>query len=810
MLKGLRAGDAPLLQRLCGADTRLFLRLGALLQSSLAITEPALEALLADAPGKALLADRRLKDADAAAFAGLVREHAVTIQGLMLAVEADGADAGWRVIVLDDELGNPLLAETTTVPTAVAEVVSSLAPALRGPVEGLLAARADDQRAAALEQLRYAMPPLAVVGELMPMLLADGAELVRERAIGLLMGAGAHITVVDLIRALHARDESALIRLGDSIANLADEQQDLAVSALIAHCARGQASPAVIALCTRLARCLAAHRSLPRLLELLVATHLSLFDLVRALQHHDQERVDGILRRQFGQGAESDTSLIVLLARPGAAADERFIERGVDLLLSAQQAPLERMALAAALRRCDVDGRLAEVLAARTAAIPAASDTSVHWLLAELCRDGAIATAQADLIAAALRRWLREAPGPHLVAILEQQLPALLPAGPAQKSALVEPLVEIIARFRDERTADLVEASLAAMGAVAITPLWQLTEDHPQLPVRLMAIVLVPVLVERTGCDAEAGARRLLAGLARADQGEERGALVAAAARLAAMPMVPAELARAVDTATTGLGSWAVEALGHLAACPHLEDGRRTAIIQHLLDRVGEDVPDQEPTTVTDAATDDVTYVLDERLAAHTEDVPRLLAALARIGRSPHLPGNLLATIVARLCDQWRRVASWQTIWGPANIQELGALLGLLAEQRDFPGPLRIRIAEALLPRMRQLAIARSLARMLTVADGRYLGTLAGRAAVRFIQFVADGYYADDETPEVVEVLVDLLAIPQLGSDDLGVRRRLVALIGANRVACTSRARAKLRGILPDLDEGLRTRLDWA
>lgn len=814
MIKGLRAGDAPLLQRLCGTDTRIFLRLGALLQSQFAVTEPALEILLGSAAGKALLADRRLKDITAAAFADLMKEHALDAPGLLLVDGDSGTDAGWRVIALDDEVGNPLLAATSSsnviVPTQVVETVSHLAPALRGPVEGLLAARADDQRAAALEQLRYAMPPLAVVGELMPMLLADGAELVRERAIGLVMSAGAHVTVVDLIRALHARDESALIRLGESLAHLPAEQQDLAVSALVASCARGQSSPAMIALCSRLAPILAGHRSLPRLVELLVATRLSIFDLVRALQRHDQERVDGILRQQFGQGPESDATLIVLLARPGLSGDAQLLERGVALLLSAQPAPLERMSLAGALRRLDAEGRLATLLAQRQADIPAACDTSVHWLIAELCRDGTATPAAVDILAAALRRWLREASGPHLVAILEQQLPALLPAAPALRSALVEPLVEAVNRFRDERTADLVESCLVGLGDAAIAPLWQVSEDHPQLPVRLMAIALVPRLVQRTGAGAEAGVRRLLAGLTRADQGEERGALVAAAACLAADTAVPAALTAAVDAATVGLGSWGVEAFGHLAASPHLDEARRTAIVQHLVDRLCEDVPNEDAATVTDAATDEVTYVLDDRLAAHTEDVPRLLTALNHIGRSPHLPGSLLATLVARLCDQWRQVASWQTIWGPANIQELGALLGGLAEQKDFPGPLRIRVAEALLPRLRQLGIARSLARLLTVADGPYLSQLAGRIVTRFVQHAAEGYYADDETPDMVEVLVDMLAIPHLGEGGASLRRRVVALIGANRSACTSRARTKLRGILPDLDEDLRTRLDWA
>jgi hypothetical protein len=66
MIRGLRAADAAILQRLCGGDTRLFLRLGALLQHHLSITEAALEAALSRPGARALLSDRRLQAIDVA------------------------------------------------------------------------------------------------------------------------------------------------------------------------------------------------------------------------------------------------------------------------------------------------------------------------------------------------------------------------------------------------------------------------------------------------------------------------------------------------------------------------------------------------------------------------------------------------------------------------------------------------------------------------------------------------------------------------------------------------------------------------
>jgi hypothetical protein len=825
MLRGLRVNDAPILQRLCAGNSKLFLRLGALLQARLAFTQPALEQLVASESGKRLLADRRFKKATPEGFAALAGECGCTDAGLTMVDEQGGAEAGWRVVALEDEIGNPLLAETSEesppdrtetesgglVPPAFNVMVSSLAPALRGPVEGLLQARADDQRAAALEQLRYAMPPLEVVSELMPMLLVDAAELVRERAIGLLVAAGANITVVDLIRALQRKDTAALGRIGEALVNLSSAQQDLAVSALVATAARGEASQAVVNLCQRLTDHLIRYPGLDRLFELLLPSRLSLLGLVRALQEHDVERVDGVLMRLLGQGPDQDANLIVLLAVPGRDGDDALIERGIDLLLASEENPRERMALASALHRLDRRHTVAGRIAARTpAAIAAARDTSVYWLLAELCRDHAVNAEVAEQLAITVRKLLRDAPGPHLVGLLEQQLPALLPASDAVRGTLVEPLVEVVARFRDERSLDLVANCLLGLGQAAIASLWLLLEENPHRSVRLLAADLLPHLLGQADIAVvQAAIKHLLTGLDRLSQANERSALVTAAARLTMRPELPAELAAQVDATTAGLGDWGFDALGYLAANPHCLPDRRAAILERLLAALQEEVPDASVDEVKDPDTQEVTFIIDDRLGAHTINTPRVLAALQRIGSSPHLPPDLLNRLVGRLCVQWRRVSNWQVIWGPGNIQDLGRTLGHLASQSPFPGPLRVKICETLLPKLSQLVIARSLAHVFTVAEDTYLSNLAGRAAGQLVQLVAAKYYADDEWPDLVETLVDFLAIPHLGPQGEALRRRLINLLCSYRTYVTGRARVKLKEIMPRLDEGLRQRLDW-
>ncbi len=829
---GLRAADAPLIQRLVNGDMKLLMRLGALLQEGLTVSEPALQALVAGGH-TALLTDRRLKGfthgATAAVdFAALASEHGA--DDLLLTESVDGV----RVIALADEVGNPLWAALLPAPVALVEtaeevpsgltaVVATLAPSIRAPVEGLLAARADDQRAAALEQLRYAMPPLSVVCELMPMLLADGADIVRERAIALLMASGAHIAVIDCIRALQRGDDSDLIRHSDALSRLPQAQQELLVAALLAHLARGQASPGVVCVARALAPLFATHATLERLFNLLLPRSLSLIELVRALQAHNRGRIDSILARQLGMDAEQDAHLIILLASPEAPpaghpiAVEALLDRGISLLLSPGSAPRERMSLASAVRRLDSflpQRTLASRLAAREPEFAKAFDTSVYWLLAELCRDGAVDAATGELLAGACQRILRDGSGPHIVSLLEQQLPALVPASPAARLALVEPVVETVARFHDDRSHDVVIACVLALGPAALPGLWASLEDHPRQEVRLLCAELVPELLLAGGTVDELhhGIDRLLQILGRITETTERAALVTAAARAAVAPSVTSEpdLHTRVLSATNGLGDHGMEALGHLAASPACPPVLRDDLLQRMLRTLQEEVPDSPMATLIDPANQEVTYLLDDALTRHTDTIPRVLRALERIGSAPTVPVATQRLVLERLCRQWKRVSSWATVWGPGNIRELGETIARLGERADCPAPQRVLAAESLLSGANQLSIARALARVFLAGDGTYLATLAGRASARLVQLASEDYYADDERPDLVEILVDYLAIPQLGKEDASLRRRLVNLISTMHTSATTRARLRLRFVREELEPELRAKVSWA
>ncbi len=795
MLTGLRAGDAPLIQRLCGGDMRRFLRVGQLLQQRIAWTEPALGAVMADAGGAAALLDPGFADDPA----GVLVRHAEGL-GLRVAEPPDCPD-GWRVVALADEIGNPLLAALAPAPAPALAGFDDLAPALREPVLGLAEARGADQRAAALERLRYCGAPLSVVARLMPLLLADGAESVRERAIALCTASGARAATVDAVRAVARGDATALLRALDGLAQDGD-QADLVVSAIQTQLGRGAGFPELVPALGRFADHLAGHPDLDRILDLLLGMPWSLVDLVRPLQERAALRVHRALHRQLGRSPTQDARLIVLLAGPAGAADDRddCLERGLDLLLARGDEPRERMPLAAALARIAPGPELGRRLAVHADAIPESGDTAVHWLIADRLRAGQVERGDADRLGEAMRRCLGR-PGLHRLAILEQQAPALLPAGPV-RAALAAPLLEAVAGSRDERTRDLVVANLVGMGDDAAAALWALLADHPAEEVRLVAAETLPELV--TAVDAIAAAGRLLNRLDAVGDGRERAALCTAAARIA-LGVDDGGLLSRIAAAAGSLGWRAAPAWGWCAAAPACPEDIRGDLVARLLMLLEAEPPAADAGTTLDPTTGETAWILDERLAEHTECVPPAVEALVRALAAPSTGHALRNDAVDRLRRLWRAVGSFATIWGPAAVIGLGLGLARLAGTAHLPAALRLRLLDALLPRLDQPGLAAAVVAAAMVPGGPYLEQACGRVAATLVRLVGDGHFVDEDWPVVLPLLADLLLHPALGPEGDALRGRIAWTIAAHRDRLDPRTRRRLHDAV--IDPTLRARL---
>ncbi|MFM2092790.1 MAG: hypothetical protein RLZZ127_3279, partial [Planctomycetota bacterium] len=498
-----------------------------------------------------------------------------------------------------------------------------------------------------------------------------------------------------------------------------------------------------------------------------------------------------------------DARLLVLMAGPAGLPDGRdeALQRGLDLLLARGDEPRERLPLAAALARIEPGPALAARLAAEAARIPEAGDTAVHWLLADRLRTGQVAAADAEILAGALRRCLGR-PGLHRIALLEQQVPALLPAGPARAS-LAPSLLESVAGTRDERTRDMVVANLAAMGEDALAAVWALLGEHPAPSVRLLAAEVLPELVPDAA--AVESATRLLDRLDAVGDGLERAALCTAAARLAARSVDDGALVGRLAAAAGALGWRAAPAWGWCAAAAACPEPVREDLVARLLALLESEPPASDAGTTVDPATGETAWILDERLAEHTECVPAAVAAIVRALAAPAMPHALRNDAVDRLRRLWRAVGGFSTIWGPAAVIELGLGLARLAGTAHLPTALRLRLVESLLPRLEQPGLAPAVVAAVMVPGGPYMEQACGRVAATLVRLAGDGRFIDEDWPAVLPLLAELLVHPGLGPDAAALRGRIAWTIAPHRDRLDARTRRRLREA--DLDPVLRSRL---
>ena len=222
---------------------------------------------------------------------------------------------------------------------------------------------------------------------------------------------------------------------------------------------------------------------------------------------------------------------------------------------------------------------------------------------------------------------------------------------------------------------------------------------------------------------------------------------------------------------------------------------------------ISADLPDSEQQVTVDPHNEEITYHLDDQLGTHTDAVPSMLQALERIGLSSHTPAGLLRRLVGGLVRQWQQVSSWQIIWGPGNVQELGRVLGHIGSPAAFPPALRLQIAEQLMPKVNQLGICRSLLLMLHHAEGERGLSLCQRVARRLTQLVSDGQFADDESQELAGVLILACTLPLLNADDPSIARRMAGLYGNYRDDVSARDREWLEERVDKLEHSVRSRL---
>ncbi|TVR15247.1 MAG: hypothetical protein EA401_03115 [Planctomycetota bacterium] len=837
MAIGLRIEDAPRLQTLLAADQRLLLRVGALLQNKWACSAMVLESVGEVDGLRALLMDRQLADCSVEAAEALIEQHCGANSGL----QAIHEDSSWCSVVFSDEVNNPLMAAAAALAKdgsdpdtpsqsnsglpQVENLLPDLAPTVRPVVEALLAANSDEQRAAAVEQLRYVTPPHALLEALMPLFLGDGAQLVRDAARRLLKHRGTRPVVIRIVDALHDGDQRELDNCLHDLGDLPTHDAQLLIAALTSAVDLEVGSSAILAIAEALAKDLVISPQLPRFFELALgkASGLSLLGLTRNLQELDLARMQEVLYSLLGRGREQDTRLIGLIVGPGDHLNDALLQQALDLLLSSGPEPLERMGLAAALGRAGNAETIVAAFLTRVPELERLRDSAALWLIGEWTRQGRYAPDQAEVLLPAIISLYEQGSGPQVNTMLEQRLPASLPLPQARRGDAIVPLGELAARTRAPRNRDLITAIIRQLCPGHPDPCWQLIEEHPHSAPRLSALLALPhALAEADHLQIHEAIQRLLTLLAR-DLGHtpsrqeqeriEQGLVMHCAARLSQLPGCDNghDDYTTISKAAEALGPYGWPALGLLVAGPYCPPQQRSALINRFLNEVEHEISDAHTKQIATHGDDNPTFIFDRSLASHTHFMPDVLEALERIARSPHTPAPLLRHIIDRLSEHFLAVAEWKVIWAPGNILQLAGLLSRLASNPTFPQHLRRRVVKALTTRVSQPEMAGHLARVLSADSDGELAAQAAQAAHTIISLHADDRYLDDERSELAAAVIDFLHIPDFGDDDTLIRQRLAVLLSNIRRHIREHLRQRLQALVEsDRGKDLRKRLRWA
>ncbi|TVR43434.1 MAG: hypothetical protein EA402_09675 [Planctomycetota bacterium] len=835
MVDGLRIGNADRLQTLLGHDTRLLMRVGALLKAELAISETLL-AQGQEIPGlQELLRDRSLGQAQGEDLEALITAHCGDNSEVVTARASDG----WRVLAHIDEVDNPLVAATATAQPATqsghgqhADLVllaDQLPEAMSRALRSLLAASSDELRAAAVEQLRYLRPGLPLLQALIPLFLGDGAPLVRDAARRLLIDSGVRPAVSRLMDHLQEPDERSLPALREELALLKAEDAELAITALRSGLRQAASGNTVIALAEPLTSALVQSAQLEPFLADLIeqGSSLNLLGLVRQLQEIDGAIVKGYLQKLLGHSREGDARLIAFLVHPGVILADELLQRGLDLLLSPAADPSDRMGLASALLRAANGEAIRAALVTQSSDLAKVRDSAAIWLIGEWAREGAFTVQQAETLLTPLLSLIEQGSGPQVSTLLEQGLPASLPLSPELAGLAIPELGEVAARTRSPRNLELIERIMLRLAPGNPELCWRLIEEHPHAEPRRLGLTCLPLAL--AGAEAQIIAdtiarclrwcQRLPSGGRQVkDRRQEQALALCIAGELLHQEQVPVneefrELASAIDQTASALGPHGWQALGIIAAGRHCHPSRRSSLVTGFLQTCLREVSDQgtHEQTISTRQGEQQTVVFDPSLSAHTHFVPDLLRALNIAARSPYLPAPLLRQVVEGLSSHFAAIARWEVMWAPGNINQLAQLLSGLASESSFPNHLRRLIVRALQTRLSQPEMVRALARVLAADPNGELAAQAAQSLEAVISHQADGRYLDDERVELAHALVEFLAIADLGDDDALLRRRLAATLSGLKRQCRETCRIRLRELLAlPINQELGQRLAWA
>jgi len=669
-------------------------------------------------------------------------------------------------------------------------VASEAAAALFPPEEierlklvALTSARRED-KIEALRRLAYSPLSMQEKADIFLGRLADPDADIRIEAAQLLRGIGLDGDIAEAIRELEHGEEAqklfAIDRLGRRMALGAGLDVGAGLIALVWRL-REERTPAVRRqLLERLEEAAPVIASAPARAEELTRLLVTLFasdpigvgSQARRLVRKIGAEIPGVLREVLWGELDSTSAgnvrvfiLQLLCALADADDDERLPEALARQIATAEESDVGFRTLGDQLVRLgDVGVRalLAVFPGARLA-----QQTYIARLVTDTSRFTSISAEVKEEVASLFLNLLSGHQREVQMCVVQTQFPMDRDLSDETRAKLADQFLAHIHLFGFQSDIENIEGTIAQAGLAAIEPLVERLGPRSSDEDRVRAARVLGELALREGERAAAGegegdATRdaLLESLG--DGFPNKTVVFAAMGKVVSAPVIPAETVELVARNllerrdAEDLGYRVLEALGHLAASPHVNVERVDQIEKLFRAQLEAELPD----IATEQSEEEGVAVFEIGAEAemYTDAVPAAVRGLAHIALGRSAATERVAAVTGFLLDLWEKVASGELQWGPPGASALVSALTAIASGERVGVEHKVAVVKSFARKMGQVPALEALGVIFASEDRSVdLGRLAAAAGIAILRRRVDGKFPEEDREHCLRVLASII-----------------------------------------------------
>jgi hypothetical protein len=405
-------------------------------------------------------------------------------------------------------------------------------------------------------------------------------------------------------------------------------------------------------------------------------------------------------------------------------------------------------------------------------------------LLGDICRFKEVSKETKEEVAALFLGLLSGHPREVQLSVLRTQIPADRDLSDKTRSSLAEAFVTNAHMYGFPADIENCEHTISRAGLAAVGPLVERLGPHSAPAERTRAARILGDLAREEGeigaaqraaggaADRYTGGelREALLGLLRTLQRwslepkfPDRTALFTAMGKVASTPVIPADVVELVARnlierrQKEDLGHHVLEALGYIAASPHVSPERATGIKGLFQEQLAAELPELS----TEEGEEDgiAVFRIGDEATFYTEAVPAAVRGLAHLALGRKTSPVRTAEVVDFLLDRWEKVARSELDWGPPGAGALIDALKRIASTPRVDVRHKVKIVRALARRVSHLSAMEALGEVFASEDKSLdLGRLAAAVGVgllrrRRLSGGQRGEFPEDERETALRVL---------------------------------------------------------